>query len=433
MSHQDQLRESWLGGAEDRLSGREQAKAWALREVWRAEGKNAYGLCEFVAARLRKTKNGKPQGDHPSSAAVQQLYEKMDDDPHWFPGKHNGAKRGPKRLLNAGKRAAIVTAAKRLKRAGTEPTYAAVVAACPNATRNPETDEPVDKKLIYAVFRESCYDEDPSDPWDHLSRLSRSALTEAAKAKRLAFATHVLALNHPAQWYFKHVVWCDLCNSILPRTKKKATELALARKGGKGRMSKASQDHSQHLRMPKHVLKLNSSDTMRIWWVPILARGKLHIEHLPDTFPGETQEGAECMVARVKAALRARCPGSAPKFLFTDRGNGFYNAGTGAITAKYSSALRQHGLKAFVGNDASVQPGELQEVMLHETGVAWMRVRLAKTVPRNAWEEVRDAYRTRLKSCAAYSNVHYDVEGLCRPLPERLQELAAREGDRLRK
>ena len=118
MSHQDQLRESWLGGAEDRLSGREQAKAWALREVWRAEGKNAYGLCEFVAARLRKTKNGKPEGDHPSGAAAQQLYEKIDDNPHWFPGKHNGVKRGPKRLLNAGKRAAIVTAAKRLKRRG---------------------------------------------------------------------------------------------------------------------------------------------------------------------------------------------------------------------------------------------------------------------------------------------------------------------------
>ena len=50
-----------------------------------------------------------------------------------------------------------------------------------------------------------------------------------------------------------------------------------------------------------------------------------------------------------------------------------------------------------------------------------------------AWEEGRDAYRTRLKSCAAYINAHYDVEGLCRALPERLQELAAREGGRLRK
>ena len=106
--------------------------------------------------------------------------------------------------------------------------------------------------------------------------------------------------------------------------------------------------------MPKHVLKLNSSDTMRIWWVPILARGKLHIEHLPDTFPGETQEGAECMVARVKAALRARWPGSAPKLLFTDRGNGFYNAGTGAITDKYRQALQQHGLEAFFGHIESL-------------------------------------------------------------------------------
>ena len=432
MSLEEQLRHAWLVGAEGRLSGREQAKAWALREVWRADGKKAYGMYEFIATRVRKTHNGEPVGDHPSTAAVLQLFAKMDNDSDWFPGKHCGEKRGPKRVLSGAKRAAVASAAKRLKREGQEPTYASVVAACPRATLNPATGMAVDKKLVYQVFRESCYDDVPNDTWSHLRRLSRNALDDSAKQKRLAFATHMLALRHTADWYYTHVAWCDLCNSIVPRTRKKATELALARKGGKGWMSKGAQELSNNLRLPKHLLKLSSSDTARIWWVPILTRGKLHIELLPEAFPGETQDGAEVMVGRVRAALNIRChDGSGPKLLFTDRGNGLYNSGTGKITAKYAAALRAHGLKAFFGADASVQPGQLQEVMLHETAVSWIRARLAKTLPQKPWEETAEAYASRLKACAAYINDHHDVTGLCRALPGRLELLRACEGDRI--
>ena len=47
-----------------------------------------------------------------------------------------------------------------------------------------------------------------------------------------------------------------------------------------------------------------------------------------------------------------------------------YNSGNGHITAGYKQALRDHSLRAFMGDDASEQPGELQELMLHETAVA---------------------------------------------------------------
>ena len=145
-------------------------------------------------------------------------------------------------------------------------------------------------------------------------------------------------------------------------------------------MSKGSQEHSQNLRMPRHVLKLHSSDTVRVWWVPVLARGKLHVEALPDTFPGETEAGATIMVAKVKAALNIRFQGqAAPRSVTTDRGNGFYVAGTGCITGGYQAALKTHGLRALLGEDASVQPGQLQELMLHETAVSWIRERLKKT------------------------------------------------------
>ena len=46
--------------------------------------------------------------------------------------------------------------------------------------------------------------------------------------------------------------------------------------------------------------------------------------------------------------------------------------------------------------------------------------------------------RVRAHAClcmcmCAYINQHYDVDGLCRELPQRLQKLSDREGDRINK
>ena len=42
-SSQDLLRSAWLEGKDGGLPGREQAKAWALREMWRDAGKAEHG------------------------------------------------------------------------------------------------------------------------------------------------------------------------------------------------------------------------------------------------------------------------------------------------------------------------------------------------------------------------------------------------------
>jgi len=166
--------------------------------------------------------------------------------------------------------------------------------------------------------------------------------------------------------------------------------------------------------------------------LPILTRGKLHVEILPHNFPGDTEEGAGLMVQKVRAALNIRFQGvTAPKVLFTDRGNGFYNAGTCRITSSYRAALRTHGLQASFATNASIQRGQLQELLLHETAVSWMRKRLTKTLPRKPWEETSEEYGTRLKACAAYINERHNVDNLCRRLPARLHELNGLEGDRL--
>ena len=40
----------------------------------------------------------------------------------------------------------------------------------------------------------------------------------------------MVGLGHAAKWYYKNVIWLDLCNSIIPKTKKKATDMASAHK-----------------------------------------------------------------------------------------------------------------------------------------------------------------------------------------------------------
>ena len=40
-------------------------------------------------------------------------------------------------------------------------------------------------------------------------------------------------LNHQGAWYYRRLVWTDICNEILPLSEPKANEQALARKGKK--------------------------------------------------------------------------------------------------------------------------------------------------------------------------------------------------------
>ena len=99
--------------------------------------------------------------------------------------------------------------------------------------------------------------------------------------------------------------------------------------------------------------------------------------------------------------------------------------------ASEDSDWRSPLLKAFWGDDASVQQGHLQEVMLHQTAVSWLRHRLTTTVPAKAWEEAPLAFVTRLRQCCAEINSSLDVDGLCRDFPSRIQKLVDKKGGRL--
>ena len=197
-------------------------------------------------------------------------------------------------------------------------------------------------------------------------------------------------------------------------------------------MSADARHEPANMRGKKHELVLAGKECVRVYWMPVLARGKLHIEMLGPGFPGDHVNGMPTFVQKLKSSLNTRFRNDQPTTVFVDLGGGFYQGG--AITNEFKTALRLHGLKAFHGDDASMQPGQSGDLWLHETAVSWMRHRLRVTVPQEPWRESVEDYEARLKTAAAYINEHHDVDGLCREMPQRMKDLVHKtKGGRLDK
>ena len=131
----------------------------------------------------------------------------------------------------------------------------------------------------------------------------------------------------------------------------------------------------------QEVLKQKGWNTERVWWVPVLAKGKLHVEMLGEDFPGEEPAGAPALVTAVRYGLKKRFQGDAgPSVLFLDRSRAFFNTFTGRVTPELADALERTTLSLFWGEDAHEQPGACADVLLHETAVAWIRDGLSKCV-----------------------------------------------------
>ena len=84
----------------------------------------------------------------------------------------------------------------------------------------------------------------------------------------------------------------------------------------------------------------------------------------------------------------------APNTLFVDRGPGFWATNSGKITGKFKAALQENHLKTYYKDDAGMQPGNLREIMLHETAVSWIKRRAALSRMPFPWEETPEQFAT---------------------------------------
>ena len=142
-THQELSRKAWTEGRAGTVSALSEAKAWALREVWRSEGNCDWGLVKFAAERVTKVGGGNP---HPP--ALSKFFAKVDKDPDWFPCNSAQEQCGPAPALSGQAKTAIAQAAMAMKKRKVEPTFPRIVAACPTAIINPATGKPVDKRRV---------------------------------------------------------------------------------------------------------------------------------------------------------------------------------------------------------------------------------------------------------------------------------------------
>ena len=151
-----------------------------------------------------------------------------------------------------------------------------------------------------------------------------------------------------------------------------------------------------------------------------------------NAFPRETPEDAAQLVAKVRSVLNIRFQGrTQPTTFFTDKGCGFFHV-NGKITDDYKQALEDHKLKAYYPLKSD-QPGNLQEVLFHETVVSWVRAREAVTLPKEPWKETPEEFAARFRDICRYINQEYDVNGVCKSFPRRVQMVVDAEGDRINK
>ena len=121
-----------------------------------------------------------------------------------------------------------------------------------------------------------------------------------------------------------------------------------------------------------------------------------------------------------------------PRTVFTDRGTGMYIP-AGKVVRAYEASLDTAGFNLYWGPDAQRQSLDMGGMLLHETAVAWFRRKMKALKPEVLpWLETPDMWARRARQAVAAINCEYDVAGLCRKFPSRLQAVVDGSGERLR-
>ena len=456
------LEQLWTSAPVGKMTPMEQMKAWALREAQKeVTVKNTHGQVNYqwIADRVQvKSADGKVE--RPTKNAIKDLVGKMDSDPSWYPGKRYGTKRpGPAPLLHKAKRNCIASSMMAAKDQGLEPNTTLAIQRCQKACINPLTQMPFHKKYLARVLREDCYDEDPSDPWRYDRVLQKTWLPEPVKKERYKWALQerkVIEANTPV-WYFNNVIWFDPNSTVMPHGPKKAADQKQVAKGTMRWLSKKSKMYSRNMAGPKYAKSQCGWGDQRFHWILVLTRGRIAVEVMPEgwtpnaqgmasfiallprvlnTMLGKTAQKPNVIVNRASSGTDPQKPKSIakPKVVFTDRGSGMYVGRTGVATGAYSNAINSHGFRLYSGEDASNQPADLADVLLHESAISTFRSRLTATPPVvKPWKETHAQFKQRIAKVAAEANKLGKWNRLCCEYPERIELLIDKKGDRLRK
>lgn len=423
----------WISGKTGHLAPWAQAVVWAAhridtaRELWLTD--------DEIASMVTKVGGGIP-----NRKAIAKWRHVFAEDPNWYPGKtlEEGQKPGPKRLLTEQMANAIAKSQMARKAAGLEPSVPDARTSCPKATINPKTKAPFSDKYILRVFKEKCTDEGSTIPWTQEYPLQKTSLPDFLKDKRVSWGHGLLQQGHLTEgWFFRHCIWIDPCYNILSCSPRQAHDLDMAKKGKKKRwLSKDKKMYARNQRSSGQGGKQCQKGDRKVWWFIVLTRGMVRIEVMGSKWQ-QTGAGVASFVERLPGILGDMVPAgdALPRVVVSDRGPGLYQGSTGHIVHAYSSALHEQGFRPFAGTDASSQPADIPDVLVHETAVAWVRnyLRRRPFSRSGSLDFQEQKLREVLSQCQQHINSNYKVDDLCRAFPKRLRRLVHEtHGDRLR-
>ena len=207
------LQQAWTDAPHARLTPAAQAKLWGLREALREldEDTDQY---EWMAGLVNVKGGGSPHRD-----VVRKFFLRVDKaGKDWFPGRLSAPKTGRPVEMTPQKRRIIARSMMNHKSKGALPSYDLAVATNPTATLNETTGKPFSRHKVNEVLTSDCYDNVPEIPWQFRFAAHRRALTVEGMVGRVEWARRLRTLGIDAAWFFRYVVWLDICSTVIPGT-----------------------------------------------------------------------------------------------------------------------------------------------------------------------------------------------------------------------
>ena len=406
-------------------------------------------VAEYIASQL--TVKG---GGAPASRTVRQVLSRC-QDPSWYPGKPSEQRStaGRKPIYSEHSKNEVARVGMDIKRNLQIPSPRRVRQRLSQVARNPETGRGMSNSTVQRIFKERCYDETEDDPWQYLTCISQDYLAEHLKPGRVICAKHILDIFTASSWH--NQLAFDPCYSLLPKTQEKYEELQVAALGKKRWRSKRAAKTGPNYRAPA-TARSQASQSIRVDWTPVFARGKLAIYVCDKRADDPSQPKKLADAGNLAKFVRNVLPGilqtmkqkygwsNLPRQVIHDKASYMVTTCHERLHVTFAAALQDARMQSWVGgahDPTDWLAKKFGDVYLHETVVSHIRRLLDHEFPCSRLGETPAQFKQRMQKVEDFMNSDAfaaddggrGLRGLATEMLERCKEVVKRQGERIPK